>query len=176
MILHEEPGFRIRHFRADDHADLLAVTSDPVVVRHVGDGRPLQAAQVSLWLDRSFTNYREAGYGSFALADPADDRLFGWGGFVRPGPRPVPEIIYGFAQARWGCGLGRRVAAALTGLGLDRFGFDTILATIDEANHPSRRIVEGLGYRLEKIDEDAEGRVCHYLLDRRHGTPAGQRP
>ena len=166
--LHEEPGFRLRRMRHADHADLFAVTNDPEVVRYVGDGTVLPADRVTLWIENSLHNYASPGYGTFALADPADDRLFGWAGLIPPGrgPRPEPEIIYGFERARWGGGLGRRIAGAVTGLGLTRFGLETVIATVDPGNAASRRILEGIGYRLERIEEDEDGPVMFYRIRR----------
>lgn len=162
--LHEGPGFRLRHLRQSDEGALLSVTGAPAVMRHVGDGQVLTADQVRVWIDRSLTNYARYGYGSFALADPGDDRLFGWGGFIPPGRETVPEMIYGFEQARWGHGLGAKVAAALVDLGRSRFGFSRILATIDMDNTPSCRIVERLGFELSGTVEEEGVLVCRYML------------
>lgn len=163
-ILLEGDGFRIRHFRPDDAARLLAVTTDPAVMRHVGDGSLLDAGKVALWIERSQANYRAFGYGSFALADPADDALFGWGGFIPPRESPLPELIYGFEQARWGQGLGRQVAAGLVGLARDRFRFAEVLATVDDTNRRSWHILEGLGFRLDRVVPEDGVDVRHYVL------------
>ncbi|HYC02506.1 MAG TPA: GNAT family N-acetyltransferase [Azospirillaceae bacterium] len=166
--LHEEPGFRLRRLRPADHADLFAVTNDPDVVRYVGDGTVLPAEKVTLWIENSRRNYAAFGYGTFALADPADDRLFGWAGIIPPGrgPRPEPEIIYGFERARWGGGLGRRIALRVTALGFTRFGLAEIIATVDPGNAASRRILEGIGYRLVRVEEDEDGPVMYYRVRR----------
>lgn len=163
-VLHEEAGFRLRHLRRLDAEDLLTVTADPDVVRHVGDGSTLTPALVDLWIERSLANYAAHGYGTFALADPTDDRLFGWAGFVPPGAEPVPEIIYGFERARWGGGLGSRIALALVRLAREQFRFPLVLATIDEANHRSCRIVERLGFRLDAVVMEDGVPVRRYLL------------
>jgi len=164
MIIHEGPDVRIRWLRPADAADLLAVTKDAEVVRYVGDGSVLTAAQVETWITRSQANYARFGFGTYALADPADDRLFGWGGFVPPVREPVPELIYGFARDRWGRGLGRVVAAALVAHAKD-LGMPCILATIDEANAPSCRIVERLGFRLDAVVVEDGVPVRRYLLN-----------
>jgi len=175
QILHEEPGLRIRGMRRDDHAGLLAVTTDPRVVRYVADGSVLTPDKVSLWIENQVGNYARLGYGTFTLADPADDRAFGWGGFVPPGPdrRPQPEIIYGMERARWGGGLGTRVARALMRLAFERFGLQEVVATVDGANAASLRILAGAGFRLDHVEEDAAGPVHVLLADRAGWLAAG---
>lgn len=163
-VLHEEAGFRLRHLSTRDAERLLTVTTDPDVMRHVGDGSILTRPQVDLWIERSMRNYQVHGYGTFALADPDDDRLVGWAGFVPPGAEPVPEMIYGFETALWGRGLGGRVAGALVGLATGRFRFPLVLATIDDAHTRSCRIVERLGFRLDRVVVEDGVTVRRYLL------------
>lgn len=162
-ILHEGDSFRIRRLRAEDAPRLLAVTTDPAVMRHVGDGSVLDAGKVALWIERSQANYREFGYGTFALADPVDDALVGWGGFVPPKVEPLPELIYGLHRSRWGGGLGKQAAAALMGLARERFRFAGVLATVDDDHSRSCRILERLGFRLDRVVDEEGVAVRRYL-------------
>lgn len=166
MVVLETAEFVVQRMAPGDEATMLALFTDPHVVRFVDDGSVLSSAQVDAWIVKSAENYARHGYGTWLLAEREGGPVFGWGGFVSPGREPVPELIYGLARSHWGRGLGKAVAAALTGHGITRLGFHQILATIDDANLGSCRILERLGFRLEGVVEDELGRVRRYLLDR----------
>lgn len=166
MAIHIAGDFALRRMRPDDAPGLLAVCSDPVVMRHVGDGTVLTSTQVENWIANSAGNYSRVGYGSFIVADPVDDRVIGWGGFVPPGREALPEIIYGLARNRWGRGIGRRLARALLDYGFREQGFARVLATVDAGNQASIRILEGAGMRHEATSLESGVPVRRYLLER----------
>ncbi|MFM2043610.1 MAG: hypothetical protein RLY86_2186 [Pseudomonadota bacterium] len=173
--LADQPSFRLRHLRMDDLERLAAITADPAVMHHVGDGSPLTLEQAGRWIDRSQENYRRLGYGTFAVADPETDALIGWAGFVPPGAEAAPELIYGLGRDSWGRGLGRAVAASLIALARDRFGFETILATVDADHLPSIRILEGLGFRLDGMVEEETVTGWGWCGDTHCRLPGGDR-
>lgn len=166
MAIHVAGDFALRRMRPDDAPGLLAVCSDPMVMRHVGDGTVLSSRQIENWITNSTGNYFRVGYGSFIVADPVDDRVIGWGGFVPPGKEPLPEIIYGLARNRWGRGIGRRLARVLLDYGFREQGFARVLASVDADNRASVRILEGMGMHHDSTTLEDGVAVRRYLLDR----------
>src|SRR4051794_33333036 len=72
------PGVRVRRYREDDAADVQASCDDPVSQRFLHMlPRPYTLDDARWWVtDGSRTTF-EGGGGSFAIADPASDRLLG---------------------------------------------------------------------------------------------------
>ncbi len=77
--------------------------------------------------------------------------------FALPAParQDEHEIVYYLARPYWGRGHAKRVAAETVGFGFESCGLPRIIATVDEANAASRRIVESLGFREDaRISRD----------------------
>jgi RimJ/RimL family protein N-acetyltransferase len=147
----------IRHFRRDDLDDLQDLCGDAEAMRYVGDGQPLTRAQTAEWIEVSQVNYERYGFGCFAIASVADDRLIGYCGLVRPTPDGTAEIIYGLEKRSWGRGLTSEAAAVVIDLAFGRFGLAEVIATIDPDNLPSIRIAGKLGMRFVERRTDEFG-------------------
>jgi RimJ/RimL family protein N-acetyltransferase len=89
----------------------------------------------------------------------------GWKG--RPGDDGVVEIGYGLASAYRGRGLGTRVVGALLDWLGARADVRRVLAEIHVDNVPSRRLVERLGFVLDRVD----GAYAWYAYDTSAGDP-----
>lgn len=77
-----------------------------------------------------------------------------------PGPGGVVEIGYGLAAPYRGRGYGRQTVRALSKWLLAQPGIAGVVAHTDPDNVPSRRSLEGAGYRL---DGEVRGQ-CRYVL------------
>src|SRR5436305_3115434 len=77
-----------------------------------------------------------------------------------PGPAGVVEIGYGLAVPYRGRGYGRQTVRALARWLLGQPGVSAVLAHTDPRNLPSRRSLEGAGFRFE----GEAGGQCRYRL------------
>jgi [ribosomal protein S5]-alanine N-acetyltransferase len=165
VILFETPRLQVRHFRESDAPALFAVCSDPVVMRWVGDGRPLSLEQCENWIKVSLRNYETKGFGASAVIVKETQEFAGYCGIVYGPGETEPEIIYGFAQRFWGQGMAGELVAPMLEYGFKHCGLARIMATIAHENLASRRIVEKAGMRLdhEHAEEDGSITLCYYL-------------
>jgi [ribosomal protein S5]-alanine N-acetyltransferase len=145
----------LRPLGAGDTDALTAVLTDPIVMRHVGRGAPLEREEVEVWIRRSRQAIFLDGTGLRAVTWASTGELIGYCG-IEPGEDTGElELNYGLARAVWGLGLGFEAAAAVVE---DADGFvDTLLATVDPANVASVRILERLGFTRTHAGHDVHG-------------------
>ncbi|MFC4020437.1 GNAT family N-acetyltransferase [Micromonospora sp. GCM10011542] len=148
----EAHGVRLRPFRAEDAADVVAGCADPLTQRFLsGLPSPYTEADARSWIDTGAPAAWEAGGAAYAVADPATDRMLGTVGLSHPVPyRGQAEIGYWvIPRAR-----GRGVATAATRALSERaFATGTVrleLLTVGE-NAPSQRVALAAGFRYEGV-------------------------
>jgi len=146
---------RVRRWRASDHPSLMAVYGDADAMRWVGDGRPLTEEECRSWLEVTRRNYRQRGYGMFAVESRQTGEVVGFCGLVHPGGQKEAEAKYAYARAYWGQGIATEVMAGLIRYGASVHGLEHIIATADPENLASHRVLEKSGMtRGELRDED----------------------
>ena len=151
------PRLWVRQLEPDDVDALFEVCRDPVVMRWVGDGKPLTRELCGKWIEISNRNYRTKGYGAWAVIERESGEFIGYAGLVHAPDRVDPEIIYTFRQAWWGRGLAGELAPAILRHGRVRLGLTRLIATVDPANLASLKIVDRCGMAFESEDHDEHG-------------------
>ncbi|MDB5071932.1 MAG: N-acetyltransferase [Candidatus Eremiobacteraeota bacterium] len=135
---------RLRRYEHDDFPAFAKLFGDADVMRYVGDGVPLDDAGAQRLFERVFELY---------ATDPefhvwAIEEAGGYAGHAelkRRTGRSEYELIYFLARDRWGRGLGGEVVDALLAFAHEqRLPF--VIATVDDANAASRRILERRGF------------------------------
>lgn len=131
----------LRRFTASDLELLVALNGDAEVMRYLGNGRPLSAAQVAAEeLPRMLADHGPLGY----WAAFADDTFVGWFSAV---PREdAVEIGYRLARAGWGHGYATEGARRMVSLAFEH-GAARVVATTMAVNTGSRRVLEKAGLR-----------------------------
>lgn len=162
QFLFETPRLTCRRWRASDEDMLFSVYSDEEVSRYIGDGQPISREECRAWLDVTATNYRTRGYGMFALEEKPDGQVVGFCGLVHPGGQPDPEVKYAFFNSHWGQGLASEMVPALLRFGHETFDLGRIIATVDDNNHASSRVLEKSGMRFVNLLESANEPPVRY--------------
>ena len=154
-MLVETERLRLRRWRPDDLDALQRVYGDERVARFVDDGQPITPAECQRWLHVTARNYARRGYGMAAIERRALGGVIGFCGLVHPADQEEPELKYALDPSHWGRGYATEAARALLAWGLERFGFPSLVATLDPANYASRRILLALGFtwRARTLDE-----------------------
>jgi RimJ/RimL family protein N-acetyltransferase len=146
-VLAETERLVLREWRAEDAAALFALTSDPEVMRHIGDRRPWDTVErAEAWLGRVAESYRERGYGFWAVVEKSSGREVGSCGF---GPQPgtgAPEFGYLYARHAWGRGYATEAGRAVMHYGFERLGFARVVACTTPEHTASQRVLEKLGF------------------------------
>lgn len=173
----------LRPLTADDAGALLRFRAHPAATRYLSHG-PLTPAQNRARLEQAL---------SAAAASTAEWFYFGWAIELRatgevigdartwntaeppaPGRLPAESASLGYVlhPDHHGLGLGREAAGALVEWLFTARGSETIFAGVYEPNLPSRRLLEGLGFRKDRffpVADDTAGKQLaswRYRLDR----------
>ena len=161
MTLFETPRLLARHLNPMDAESMYVIFSNPIVTKWMGDGSPLSRELCEKWIQISMKNYETKGFGASAVIEKETGAFIGCCGIVYDPERQEPEIIYAFEQASWGKGYASELVPAMLQYGLDQCQLPYVLATIDEENKVSQRVVEKSGMKLVEKEAEEDG---HYTL------------
>jgi RimJ/RimL family protein N-acetyltransferase len=152
-ILLETERLRLRRFTADDTDRLVALDSDPEVMRHITYGVPTpRATYEDVILPRWFAIYAETPLlGYWAAEDRATGAFLGWF-HLRPDriDDGEQELGYRFVRGAWGRGLATEGARAVIEHGFARVGAGKISARTLVRNCASQRVMQKCGLAFEK--------------------------
>jgi RimJ/RimL family protein N-acetyltransferase len=149
----ETERLRLRRFTAEDAGHLVALNSDPEVVRYADPryvDHPPDLAEVRERMLPGIlaADAESAGAGFWAAEERADGRFLAWF-FLRPIPEEpgTMELGYRLVRRAWGRGLAVEGARALL-VRAAELGAGRVIADIDPANTRSIRVAEKAGLRL----------------------------
>jgi RimJ/RimL family protein N-acetyltransferase len=149
----------IRPWEPGDRDTFVGFTRDPEVMRYVHGGTPYAEHEIEEFLGRQARQLAEHDVCMGALVEKATSRVVGVCGIQPLGTTGDYEIGWWLARDRWGLGYATEGGAAAM-----RHVLSTrprVVAIIDPANEPSKRVVERLGMTYE-------GRVTGAQLGYRH--------
>src|SRR5579872_3560410 len=132
----------LREFVAEDLASLVALDSDPEVMRFITDGQPRSEDEVRGFLESCMSGYG-TGFGFWAAESGGE--FIGWFHF-RP-DRTFPEEIevgYRLKQSAWGKGLATEGALALIKKGFSE-GVQSVTGRTMKGNAASAGVLEKAG-------------------------------
>ena len=145
------PGLCLRPLRREDLDELVALDSDPEVMRFITGGAPTpRRLYERLLLDRLLAQGDERrGRGYFAVVDteaPQGLQWLGWAHLRPDGEEPTwLEVGYRLHRRCWGQGIATWAAGRLLHTGMDDPEAPVISARTTVDNLASRRVMEKLG-------------------------------
>jgi RimJ/RimL family protein N-acetyltransferase len=154
----------LRRWQDSDVSPYAAICADPEVMRYVASGEVRTPEQSRAAILAFEEEWREKGFGLFAVERSSDAQLIGFTGLSMPTflPEIMPavEIGWRFARSSWGMGYATEAARAVLDFGLRHLRLPEIVSIYQVGNDASRRIVEKLGmtYERETIDPSS-GRI-----------------
>lgn len=144
----------LRRWLPDDAQPYAEMCADPDVMRHIAGGSTLTPAQAAGQIERFEQHFDDVGYGLWAVETQADGTFVGFAGLARPFflPEVMPAVELGwrFGRRHWGVGYATETGAAILRFGFDTLGLDRIIGIVNEANLASSRVMEKLGFTLER--------------------------
>jgi RimJ/RimL family protein N-acetyltransferase len=174
----------LRRFTPGDVELLVALDSDPQVMRYINGGRPTPRDVIEGDILPAFLGYyaRYAGFGFWAAE--VGGEFVGWFHFRPPagGEPEGVELGYRLRRAAWGKGYATEGSRALIARGFTEFGVERVFATTMAVNVASRRVMEKAGLRYvrtffgewpERIPGDELGDV-EYAVTRAEWSAARQ--
>lgn len=148
----ETERLRLRAHRADDHAECMAIWSNPEVVRHIG-GRAFTSEEVWRRLLQYVGLWNLLGYGYWAVEEKATGRYIGDIGFadfkrdLQPSLEGMLEFGWVLAPHAHGKGYASEAVAAVMAWAAQYQPALRAVCIIDPANQPSIRVAEKAGFK-----------------------------
>jgi RimJ/RimL family protein N-acetyltransferase len=160
VVILETARTIVRGWKEADIPAYAQMVADPDVMRFIGDGSVQTAAQATAFIHNMRQQAQERGWILWAVEAKATKTLMGWCGFgLRKGQ---VDFGYRFARSFWGQGFGTEVAQAVFAYGITQYQLVPCTAAAFVENTASIRILEKLGFRVERYGEQYDKRVAYY--------------
>ncbi len=157
----------LRRFSDSDVDNLVALNSDPEVMRYLTGGRPTPRRVVrDEVLPTLLAKYDEpGGYAQWAAEEKATGAFLGWFALNRDDPAAPPdegELGYRLRREAWGKGYATEGSRALVRAAFTDLGTRRVWAQTMAVNTRSRRVMERVGLRFVRVfhlswDDPIEG-------------------
>lgn len=152
---HERRTARLigRPITAQDFDALRPLHADRAVMRTLSaDGLIAPEAHTRNLIERLVAHWREHGDGVWLFRALDDGRAIGYGGLLRRvlDGAPECELIYAVMSAEWCKGYATEMARSVLAHAFERRREPSVVALTLEVNAGSRRVIERLGFALEK--------------------------
>jgi RimJ/RimL family protein N-acetyltransferase len=174
-VVIETARLRVRSYRDDDLADLVALAGNWEIARWVATiPHPYTEADGREWIARVQENHATGRPHRFAIALKKTDRLIGGVGLdgTTGDGSEEPALGYWLGQPYWGNGYAREAAAAVIDYGFRTLGLETIRAYTDPGNAASQRVLLHCG--LKRIGEIELLKPTHHGERHRYFASLGQ--
>jgi RimJ/RimL family protein N-acetyltransferase len=172
----ETPRLRLRPLASSDEADLIALDSDPEVMRYVGS--PPGVKSPAETAERARRRIRESERGDYEplgfwrIEGRADGAFHGVGALIRMpdgeengnGAEPDVEVAYRLARSAWGKGIATEAAGALVAHALGPLGLPRVVAVTYPENQASQRVLDKLGFERRGLREYKGVRATYHVL------------
>ena len=164
------PRLRLRTWSDDDLEPMVAICTDPEVMRWFP--RPSTREEVEALLARHRANLAAGRPGLFAAERLEDGALLGFVGLARPSFEapftPCVEIGWRLARDAWGHGYATEAGRAVLDHGFGTLGLEEIVSFTSRGNERSRAVMVRLGMGARAEDEFDHPRLPEGHPLRRH--------
>lgn len=142
------------------------MVSDPVVTRYTGDAcKTIEEARRGM-LDRPIRDYQTHAYGRWAVVLKSNGKVIGFARLKYLEESGDVDLGFRYFEEYWGQGLATEAALAILNFGLTTLKLSRIIGTADVENKASRRVLEKVGMRFEKVTTDGKQEVAWYVFER----------
>ena len=141
---------RLRRFTTADVDNLVALDSDPEVMRYLTNGKPTPREQVESEILPSILQcYQRSEAGRWAAEELTSGSFIGWLSLQPPDDGSTTELDLGYRLRRsaWGYGYATEGARALIHQAFTTLGTQRVFAQTMAVNTRSRRVMENSGLR-----------------------------
>jgi RimJ/RimL family protein N-acetyltransferase len=166
----------LRRLAADDATFIRRLVNDPSWLRFIGDRGVRNDDDARRYLDNGpIAMYAAMGFGLY-LVETRDGRApIGICGFVKRETLADVDLGFAFLPEFRGRSYAFEAASATMAFGADALGLKRVVAITAPDNRPSIRLLERLGFRLERrlrLGDDAD-LLCLYAAATGPATTAG---
>ncbi|HEU5129770.1 MAG TPA: GNAT family N-acetyltransferase [Glycomyces sp.] len=141
---------RLRQLRSADLDLLIALNSDPDVMRYIDWQPPSRTAVADEIAELLAAHQHYPAHGRF-IAEDHDGTFLGWFGLIVLSEGPsAPSLGYRLRRAHWSRGLATEGGRALVDYAFTHLGADRVSAETMAVNTASRRVMEKCGLRYRR--------------------------
>lgn len=164
----ETPRLRLRPLASSDEADLIALDSDPEVMRYVGS--PAGVKSPAETRERARLRIREEQRGDYEplgfwrIEGRNDGAFHGVGALIRMPTGDDVEVAYRLARSAWGQGIATEAAGALVAHALGPLALPRVVAVTYPANQASQRVLDKLGFERHGLREYKGVQATYHVL------------
>ena len=144
----ETERLKLRQLRESDLDAHTKMTSDPEVMKFLGDGKPLDRAQSWRTMAGILGHWQLRGFGFWAMEEKRSGTLVGRAGLWMPEGWPMLEVGWTLAKEHWGKGYATEVGKTALRVAFER-GATKVCSLIMPGNTRSIAVAERLGEKLE---------------------------
>lgn len=144
---------RLRPWRLDDFEPMAEFLADDDANRYRLSGGGISREAAWSKVAEFAGQWTLRGYGEFAVEERASGNLVGWCGLWHPAILDEPEMVWSLFPAAQGKGYATEAAIAVMRWAANDVGLGPLFSFVHPDNHPSRRLAERLGARIEKETE-----------------------
>lgn len=136
------------------------LVQDEHVRRYLMDGNVFPREWSAERIHDSQALFERRGVGLWLVRQKTSNELVGFCGFlVLPSVNPEPQLIYAMFERFSGNGYATEMAQASIGYARENAGFDRIIASVDEINIASVRVLEKLGFQHLSTQQGSFGNM-----------------
>jgi ribosomal-protein-alanine N-acetyltransferase len=146
----ETARLRLTPVTAADVAELHALWTTPEVREFFWDGEIIPLDRTTSIATESTRLFATRGFGLWAARLCGEAGLAAFGGLWYFRDPPELELLYGVGAEHWRRGLATEIAGAVTSYAFQDLGHQVIRASTDAGNTASVRVLEKLGFALER--------------------------
>ena len=141
----------LRHLSVGDVPFILRLLNEPSWLENIGDKGVRTAADAQRYIETGPVEmYGRLGFGLYQVRLTASDEPIGMCGLLKRETLEHADLGFAFFPEFWGNGYAREAAAAVLSYARKKLGLARILAIIAPNNDASRRVLEKLGFELER--------------------------
>lgn len=140
----------LREYTYQDFEDLSQILTDPETMKHYP--KPYDEAGVKRWLDWSLNNYKEYGFGLWAIELKETGEFIGDCGITIQtiDGEKLPEIGYHINKKHWRQGYAKEAASAVRDWAFEHTPYDALYSYMNATNIGSYSTAASIGMKRIK--------------------------
>ncbi len=163
------PRLLLRPFTMGDLDDVIALYSDPDVMRYITAIETPEEIRASL--ERMISRFEERGWGMFAVIERREKRFIGCCGLQPLDATQMIELSFTLAKSAWGKGYATEASKLLLRKAFTDWGLETVVAIVQPENTSSTHIMEKLGMQYVRNGEFYHKNCALYALEKQPQPP-----
>ena len=166
----------LREFTHEDFSALFEILSDSETMRHYP--KPFDEERIKGWIEWNLQNYRENGFGLWAVVLKETDEVIGDCGVTIQNidGELLPEIGYHINKLCWRRGFGSEAARAARDWAFEHTGYDCLYSYMKYTNIGSYSTAIAIGMKRVKEYPDDKNKISYAYSITREEWPALPKP